>query len=378
MIEECVEIIRKGDRNGNGMLIRIHLPSGIEILGLPTENAYGGGWDLGPTWNYLVLDDPPFLVDTGRLGMGRHLLDMIAYAGLSAKDIAFVMVTHGHEDHDGSLFDITASTGAPVKGHFIYDRLIRYYPDRAATRMQQKFPALCWRCFMPESYSDKNCREYQETRSRLTIEALQEDPQRLSRNTLAHHVPGHSPDALAIFVGKEAILVGDTVLPDITPWPSQEAFYDPVKSILTPEYPTSDAVFGLRAYIRSLKKLKTLGAENGNLLVLPGHRLYYHDRWNGLDLSRRIHELIDHHIQRCGAILTILEGGVKSVGDIAVQHFDASLLKGLGRLMAENEVISHCELLCACGDVVVTAKGEYEATGHMNFESKIRALGPDT
>ncbi|MDZ7698479.1 MAG: MBL fold metallo-hydrolase [Deltaproteobacteria bacterium] len=374
MLMDSVEVVRKGDSNGNGMLIRIQLPSGIEILGLPTENAYGGGWDLGPTWNYLVLDDKPFLVDTGRLGMGQKLLDMIAYTGMSASDIAFIMASHGHEDHDGSLYEMATSIQAPVKGHLIYDRLIRYYPDLASTPTQEKFPALCWRCFMPESYSDKNCREYQETRSRLTIETLKNEPEPLSKNTLAHHVPGHSPDALAIFVGEEALLVGDTVLPDITPWPSQEAFYHPVKRILSPEYPTADSVFGLRAYLRSLKTLKALGSQREGLMVLPAHRLFYGNRWNDLDLTTRIDELIEHHIQRCGAILEILKEGPKTVRDLSVHHFDAPLLKGFGILMAENEMISHCELLEACGDVQTSTGGEYRATGHINFESAIGSL----
>ncbi len=198
----------------------------------------------------------------------------------------------------------------------------------------------------------------------------------MSRNAIAHHVPGHSPDALAIFVGDEALLVGDTVLPGITPWPSQEAFYHPVKRILSPEYPAADSVFGLRAYLRSLKKLKELGTGPRNLMVLPGHRLYYDNVWNDLDLPTQIEELIEHHIQRCGAILRILKEGPKTVRDLCVQHFDAPLLKGFGILMAENEMISHCELLEACGDVQSSTGGEYKATGRMNFESAIQSLAP--
>jgi hypothetical protein len=38
MLQEMVEVIRKGEENGNNMPIRLTLPSGIEIIGLPTEN----------------------------------------------------------------------------------------------------------------------------------------------------------------------------------------------------------------------------------------------------------------------------------------------------------------------------------------------------
>ncbi len=71
------EVINKGDEHGNGMVVKFQLPSGLEIIGLATENFYGGHWDLGPTWNYAVMADRPFLVDSGRFGQGRHLIQMM-------------------------------------------------------------------------------------------------------------------------------------------------------------------------------------------------------------------------------------------------------------------------------------------------------------
>ena len=102
MIEHA-EVIHRGDDSGNGMTVRWRLPSGLEILGLPTQNAYGGHWDLGPTWNYVVLTDRPFLVDSGRFGQGNRLIAMMEGAGIKAQDLEFVLISHGHEDHDGGL-----------------------------------------------------------------------------------------------------------------------------------------------------------------------------------------------------------------------------------------------------------------------------------
>ena len=376
MLKDCVEVIRQGDSSGNGMLIRLTFSSGHEIVGLPTENAYGGGWDLGPTWNYVVLAEKPFLVDTGRFGSADALLEMMASAGISGRDINFVMVSHGHEDHDGSLSEIAERTGAKVKCHDIYDRLIRFYPERAPDDVRKNFPASCWRCFMPQSFSTEHCIEYQKARSRLKIETIKDEWNNLSESAVAYHVPGHSPDSLAIFVGGEAVLVGDTVLPDITPWPSQEAFFDQVRGILNPKYISAESVYGLRAYIRSLAKLKEIGKRQGDLIVLPAHRLFYNGGWNEIDLVTRIDELIEHHVQRCGAILEIVMKGAKRAKEIAMEYFDAPLLKGFGILMAENEVISHCELLSAFGDVVSEGDEKFAATGNMNFESAIHSLEP--
>ena len=377
MLQDCAEVIRQGDSSGNGMLIRLTLSSGQEIVCIPTENNYGGGWDLGPTWNYVVLDEKPFLVDTGRVGSAGQLFEMMKFAGISGRDIDSVMVSHGHEDHDGALSEMAESTGARVRCHEIYDRLIRFYPDRAPNDARKNFPASCWRCFMPQSFSTEHCVKYQKARSQLKIETIEGERSRLSENAVAYHVPGHSPDSLAIFVGDEAVLVGDTVLPDITPWPSQESFFDQVRGILNPRYATADSVYGLRANIRSLAKLKEVGKGLGDLVALPAHRLFYNGVWNEIDLVTRVDELIEHHVQRCGAILEIVMKDAKTAREIAVEYFDAPLLKGFGIFMAENEVISHCELLSAFGDVVSEGDEKFAATGTMNFGSAIHSLKPD-
>ena len=101
MLQNIKEIIHQGDESGNGMTVRFQLPSGLEIIGLPTKNFYGEDWDLGPTWNYAVLADEPFLVDTGRYGQGRNLLGMMDSAGIKPEDLGFVLISHSHEDHDG-------------------------------------------------------------------------------------------------------------------------------------------------------------------------------------------------------------------------------------------------------------------------------------
>jgi glyoxylase-like metal-dependent hydrolase (beta-lactamase superfamily II) len=374
MLKEIAEVIQKGDANGNGMLLRMKLPSGIEIFGLPTENDYGGDWDLGPTWNYLVMLDKPFLVDTGRLGMGKTLLEMMKAVGIEGKDLDSIVISHGHEDHDGALAEMVERTRAEVKAHSVYDRLIRYYPEEAPPDFRKGFPALCWRCFMPESFISENCLEYHRTRSRLKIRAIREGNCELSDAVDICHVPGHSPDALALIMGGEAILVGDTVLPGITPWPSQEAFFHPVKEILSPGYTHAEEIFGLRAYIRSLKRLKEIGRDFGELLVLPAHRLFYENQWNEVVLGKRVDELVEHHIQRCSAVLEIVRQKQKTAREIALEHFEERQLKGYGILMAENEIFSHCELLEACGDIRLAGNHHYLATGTMNFECFIRSL----
>ena len=374
MLQEMVEVIQEGEENGNNMAIRLKLRSGVEIIGLPTENFYEGEWDLGPTWNYLLLADQPFLVDTGKYGMGRKLLKLMESAGVSGNEVEFIVLSHGHEDHDGGLFEIVKSTRAKVKAHRIYDRLIRFYPTEAPGDVNKDFPASCWHCFMPESFSNQHCLGYQQERNRLKIEQIGDGHCKIGKTIHTYHVPGHSPDALAILVGGEALIVGDTLLPQITPFPSREAFFDQVREILKPQYIHAQSIYGLRAYIRSLKKLGQIGRKFTDLLVLPAHRLFYHNHWNEINLQARINELIEHHIERCADILKILKEGPKTAREIAAAHFEEPLLKGFGIMMAENEILSHCELLSASKDVFLVEDTEFAATGSSNFESLIQSL----
>ena len=42
MLHDVMEVVQPGEGNGNHMIVRLSLPSGLEILGLPTENFCGG------------------------------------------------------------------------------------------------------------------------------------------------------------------------------------------------------------------------------------------------------------------------------------------------------------------------------------------------
>ncbi len=374
MLARRAKVLANGDRNGNKMAFRLELPSGREIFGFGTENVYGGDWDLGPTWNYLVDSDRPFLVDTGRHGMGRHLLDLVRHAGREAGDIHAIVLSHGHEDHDGGLFEIAQATDAQVLAHSIYSHLIRCYPTQAPSLERKAFPASCWHCIMPGSFSQKHCVTYHRERGSLAVEALPESGTTMDGGISVFHVPGHSPDAVALMVGEEALLAGDTLLPGITAHPTCEAFYDLTKGVLPPGFSEAQQIYGLRAYIRSVKRLMDIGRQFPDILILPAHRLYYNQQWNEMDLAVRAWEMVEHHLQRCGDILRILENEPRTAEEIAREHFEPRLLKGMGIRLATNEVLSHCELLHAAGDILWLEDGRICATGSTGFQTLIRSL----
>ncbi len=372
-----IRVLHKGDEFGNDMIVKIRLSSGREIFAFATRNTYGGDWDLGPTWNYLVLSDRPFLVDTGRRGMGTILIQMIESLGFKSKNLDSVLLSHGHEDHDGGVFEIVKETGAKVMANAIYSRLIQTYPEHAPSGEKESLPASCWRCLMPEAFVRENCLSYHKERQRLHIEDLESPLHFLEDGIKAIHVPGHSPDSIALFIDEEALLAGDTILPDITPHISLEESFLLTKDILPSQYIEAQQLYGLRCYLKSLKTLKALGKILEDPFVLPAHRLYYNNRWNHVRAEERIDTLIEHHIQRCSDILDILSMGPSNPGRIAREYFDAKLLEGFGMNLAVSEVLSHCELLRVSKDVVFGEEGKIQATGGIYFESVIRGLEGD-
>ena len=376
MIEHA-EVIQKGDDSGNEMTVRFRLPSGLEIFGLPTKNSYGGHWDLGPTWNYAVLADRPFLVDAGRFGQGNKLLAMMASIGIKPEDLEFVLISHGHEDHDGGLAELVSTTHLNVKAHAIYDHLIKKYPAESPDGNKKEFPAKCWHCPMPETFYTQNCLEYHNVLQELTVDPIGDGETEIGPDIRTYHLPGHSPDCLAVRLGEEAIIVGDIILPDISPWPTRKSLFDEVAEVIKPDYTDAAAIFGLRRYIQSLKKLIEIARDHPGLIVLAAHRFYYHGRWNPVDLESRAKELLEHHIERCGAIIKILNNGPKTAEEIAAAHFEERLLEGFGNIMAANEIVSHCELLIESGDVAPVDGNAYAATGSMQFETFIKNLKAD-
>jgi glyoxylase-like metal-dependent hydrolase (beta-lactamase superfamily II) len=230
---------------------------------------------------------------------------------------------------------------------------------------------------MPESFYSKNCLHYHKVLQDLNIDKIGDGHQELAAGISTYHLAGHSPDCLAVRIGEEAIIVGDVILPGITPWPTREAMFDEVAGVIKPDYTEPHAVFGLRRYLKSLKKLAEIARLYPDILVLPAHRLYYNDRWNGIQLADRVDELLQHHLRRCGAIIEILNSRPKTADEIAREHFEERLLEGFGSFMAANEIISHCELLINCGDVISVNGDNFSAAESSNFEAYIGALRSD-
>lgn len=373
MALDKIKILQSGDKYGNDMIVKMSFPGGLEILGLATKNLYSGDWDFGPTWNYVINSDSPFLMDTGRRGMGPLLMQMMESGGTKAADLEFVILSHGHEDHDGGLFALKQAAGIQVMAHEPYEALTAFSSDQAPSERLQNFPASCWHCPMPESFSEKHCRDYHNERNKIGVTSITGGVCEVAPGVSVLHVPGHSPDCVAVLLNDEVILTGDAILPEITPHPSREKYFKSTRCMLPSHFASADQLYGFRAYIRSVKNLRKISDEFPNLTVLPGHRFTSNGDFNLMNLGQRCDELIQHHIQRCSDILKLITSMPKTPEEIAHEYFEPELLKGFGMHLATNELLSHFELLELSGDIVWTV-GKVVSTGNRGFEGLIEAI----
>jgi hydroxyacylglutathione hydrolase len=63
---------------------------------------------------YLLLGEHPILVDAGSPGDEDAILAALTAAGRDPRDLAAIVLTHGHADHAGAAAAVRAATGAPV------------------------------------------------------------------------------------------------------------------------------------------------------------------------------------------------------------------------------------------------------------------------
>jgi len=75
---------------------------GIRLLRFRWSNAY------------LLLGERPVLVEAGSPGDEAAILAALAAAGRGPRDLAAIVLTHGHADHAGAAAALRAATGAPV------------------------------------------------------------------------------------------------------------------------------------------------------------------------------------------------------------------------------------------------------------------------
>ncbi|MEE8363219.1 MAG: MBL fold metallo-hydrolase [Dehalococcoidia bacterium] len=379
-----VTVRRWGAPNGDRMVVDVAAGDGLVVHGIGVEPPEGATKANGPTWAYLVDDGGLTLIDPGHLGSLEFLADGMAVLGLRPADVERVVVTHGHWDHDGGVAEFLDVSGAEFWAHelwqpyasFSYSRLLREdgSPLRAVmARLGEGIRREAERTGERVQGPGGGQQEYVETRGRLRVDRALADGDRHGALEFLH-TPGHWPDELTIRLG-DVVLTGDHVLPEITPHPSMRYEHPAEMAASLPErHRDASDVWGLGAYLRSLRRVEDLGR---GLPVLPAHRLFNRGRFLLVD-NGRAGETIEHHRERLERLWEIVAGGEETLeGATRALFTERPLRDGYHLMSAVSETISHVELLQDTGDMEVGPDARLRSTGSRDYRDFLGELGGD-
>ena len=375
-----VVTIRAGDADGNRMVARLETEQGrrIHAIGVPQDNNSR----TGPTWAYLFENDGMTLIDAGATGSYQHLADGVEATGFEVRDIERVVITHGHQDHDGAAGQLAQEAGAEIWAHDIYARLLQYNPWDIQRNPSSPLQREMQRVVMADRVSNadeaarqtsgyaERQRRYVETRRQFLVSRRVQDNDGAGDLGFMH-APGHSPDEICVTMDG-LVFTGDHVLPEITPHPTTKARFSPeIRKIVPERYHCEDRIYGLETYLRSLKLIANLGE---GISVLPAHRLFSKGRFN-FETTERADEILEHHILRLGRILHRMGTEPTSLEHITRGVFARRKLIGGNLYMALSEIVAHIELLEDAGDLEVGEDMRLCTRGSENFRDVIAGLG---
>ena len=353
------EILKKGDDSGNGTLIKYTSSTGavIKAIGVPQS------WEstLGPTWCYVIEGDDLTLVDPGCYGSLTYLEQGLGALGRSLTDVARIVVSHGHMDHDGSCPPVIRKSGAELWAHEIYGFMLQ--ADRGDVERGWRREVQGFKDF-ENSETMTRVMEHRELNRDLVLDHPVTDELQAGGLTF-YYTPGHSPDELCILFD-QVLFSGDHILPLITPHPSVAMSYNSFKKSLPPAYSNSNDIYGLKALLTSLKRMALL---EGDITVLPAHRAFHRGQFNPIGVSRAT-EIMEHHRNRCYELTQVMKARPKDLVTITREYFSDREVEAQNFFLAFTEVMAHIELMQEAGDISTnsgTAGGRLWSNG----------LGPD-
>lgn len=282
----------------------------VERIPIPVP----GRTPTGSANAYVIGDRRGILLDPGRV------TDELRTA-IRAVDVEHVLVTHAHPDHASGVAEVAAMTDVTVharRGH-----------ERRFERVTGVTPDVLFRpgdCIPIPGGSTESSDAPDERASRTDDRAM--------RTITVLDAPGHSPDHVALRIGRGGpICCGDCAID---------------RGSVAVAAPEGD----LRAYRTTLRRLHAMDPPS----LLPGH---------GPPITTPracLARLLAHRRRRERRILAAVQGGARSVDEILDRAYekDVTAVEALAR----GTVVAHLEAL--------------SVTGHVSWDGKrVRPPGPD-
>ena len=156
---------------------------------------------------YLIEGEDLILIDTGMPGDGAKVLEVLKELGYRNEDVKYILITHAHLDHVGSLAFLKESTGAKIvasvkEKDFIEGRKMLCSMKREG--FSGKFFKII--LFMLEKFTVK----YKP--AILDIPFDGNENKKIIKGIKIIHTPGHSMGSLSyLWLAKNAVFTGDAL-----------------------------------------------------------------------------------------------------------------------------------------------------------------------
>lgn len=280
----------------------------------------------GPVNVFLVLDDPPVLIDAAVKTDDAYerLSAALAQQGLSVGDIGVILLTHGHLDHVGLVPRLVAESGAETYAHPYaveafadYDKSVRENIEFLADAMRRfGAPADVVERAITERVA---LREYAES---MNIQHPLRDGERVAGFDV-YFVPGHSSsDTLFYDPVTQAAITGDHVLKGISPNPLLRR---PRKDGTRPK--------SLLEYQQSLLRTRSLDIET----CYPGHGSPFDQHRHVID------NLLERHERRTIEVRALLAENSMTPYEVSMRLFPRLEAKALH--FGISLAVGHLEVL---------------------------------
>ncbi len=151
---------------------------------------------------FLLLDKSVTVVDTGLGGKAASILNEVSRLGYKTSDVAYIILTHHHTDHVGSLAELKKATGAKIMAH----TADAPYIDGSLPQPGPARPK--WLAMMLSPFG----RMWASTPAEVDKLLNDGDELPMLGGVKILHTPGHTPGSICLFIPQEKLVIVSDLL----------------------------------------------------------------------------------------------------------------------------------------------------------------------
>jgi hydroxyacylglutathione hydrolase len=159
---------------------------------------------------YVVMGERPILVDSGNPGNAGLMLTRLKRLGIDPRQVALILLTHGHADHFGSAKDLHQATGAPVAVHWADAEAVATGVSLGAKPVAE---IGLWGRLVQWQVASSPSKRLEGVRPQILLQG-EETLEGFGLHAKIVHTPGHTAGSVSLVFNQQAV-VGDLFSADL-------------------------------------------------------------------------------------------------------------------------------------------------------------------